>query len=115
MTTIAGWNYDQPTEKTLIAGFAHSMGDDTARHVWALTCRRLGLAQPVTRLEDLIAVSDAMIELGDVVRVAGRSAKIRLITYRALQAPVLAPATTPSSHRSNDATSRTADTQGRPR
>ena len=97
MTTIAGWNYDKPTEKSLIAGFAHSMGPEAARNIWAMTCRQLGLAQPVTRLEDLIAVSDAMIELGDVIRVAGRGARIRLITYRALEAPVLAPATAPRS------------------
>ena len=104
------WDYDKPTEKTLIAGFAHSMGADAARNVWAMLCRQLGLAQPVTRLEDLIAVSDAMIELGDVVRVAGRGARIRLITYRALEAAVLAPATAPRSRPAT--TGRAAATQG---
>ncbi|KHD73545.1 hypothetical protein [Actinoplanes utahensis] len=99
MTTIPGWNYDKPTEKALIAEFAKTMGTDPARNMWAMLCRQLGLAQPVSRLDDLIAVSDAMIELGDTVRVAGRGARIRLITYRALHAPVLAPPDPPRSHR----------------
>ena len=86
MTTIPGWDYDQPTEKTLLAEFGRSMGADAAGNVWAVVCRRLNLARPVTRLEDLIAAGDAMIELGDTVRVAGRGAEIRLLTYRALQA-----------------------------
>ncbi|WIN00094.1 hypothetical protein ACTOB_003775 [Actinoplanes oblitus] len=99
MTTIPGWNYDKPTEKALIAEFAKTMGADAARNVWAMLCRQLGFAQPVSRIEDLIAVSDAMMELGNNVRVAGRGARIRLITYRALHAAVVAPPSMPAPRR----------------
>lgn len=97
MTTIpSGWGYPRPTERSLLADFAKTMGADAAGAVWASVCRQLGLARPVTRVEDLIRASDAMMELGSVTRVAGRDARIRLITYRALEAPVL-PAHQPFS------------------
>lgn len=86
--TIAGWNYDRPTESALLAEFGRSMGPDMAEAIWASICRQLRLARPVEHLDDLVRATESMIEIGDLTRVAGRGAKIRVVTYRALEAPV---------------------------
>ncbi|MFC7533808.1 hypothetical protein [Actinoplanes sp. GCM10030250] len=82
--TIPGWNLERPDEEALIADFAKSMGADAAEKIWALACHQLGLSRPVEDLDDLVRAADAMVDIGGLMRVAGRGARIRTVTYRAL-------------------------------
>ncbi|GIF16382.1 hypothetical protein [Actinoplanes teichomyceticus] len=86
-TTIPGWNYEQPTEETMLGELASALGgDENAVAAFEMACRRLGQRRPVADPDDLIRVSETLQELGDLLRVTARSAKIRVSTYQALRA-----------------------------
>ncbi|GAA4947601.1 hypothetical protein [Actinoplanes utahensis] len=84
MAGVAG--LDEPTEASVIAELAGTVGAENAEMLWVIVCRRLKVSRPVTDPQHLIKATETLMELGDVLRVSGRSAKVRLITYRALEA-----------------------------
>jgi hypothetical protein len=85
--TIPGYDYAQPTEKTLLGALTTSIGADAARTLTDLATKKLGRRSPAGP-DDLIAITEYLIELGDLLRVTARSEKIRNVTYRALNAAV---------------------------
>ncbi|MEU4427089.1 hypothetical protein AB0F81_41240 [Actinoplanes sp. NPDC024001] len=83
MSTIPGHNLEQPTPASLTTALSAQLGTDTARTLVELTIKKLRLSRPYTT-DDLIAMTDDLMALGDVLRVTARSEKIRAVTYRAL-------------------------------
>jgi hypothetical protein len=83
MSTIPGHNLDQPTPASLIAALSVQLGAETARALVDLTVKKLRLTRPYTT-DDLVAVTEDLMALGNVLRVTARSEKIRAVTYRAL-------------------------------
>lgn len=79
---------DEPTEASVIAELAGTIGAENAEMLWVIVCRRLKVSRPVTDPQHLIKATETLMELGDVLRVSGRSAKVRMITYRALKAVI---------------------------
>ena len=75
-----------PTEASVLAELGTVIGEEIAKALWENACRSRQLNRPVTRSEDLIAVSDTLMELANLLRVSARSSKVRLVTYRALGA-----------------------------
>ncbi|WP_229070076.1 hypothetical protein [Actinoplanes sp. DH11] len=84
MTTLPGWNYEQPTEAEILAALTAYVGRDTATAVWDALCRQHGIERPVERTADLLRACDHLTYLGTIARVTGRSGKIRAATYQAL-------------------------------
>ena len=84
MTKIPGWNLEKPTEAAVVAELAKALGPESADAIWAAVCRQLGVQEQVTDVNDLIRVCEALVLLGEITRVAGRSGKVRALTYRAL-------------------------------
>lgn len=90
--TVPGWNFEQPTEAGLLDDITVALGDRKgAGLLLDLGCLRLGLKRPIQDTGDIIAVAEWLLEFGDLMRVTGRSAKIRAVTYRALNASVVTP------------------------
>ena len=85
--TIPGYDYAEPTEKSLLSALTTSVGADAARALTDLATKKLGRRNP-TGPDDLIAMANYLMELGDLLRVTARSEKIRTVTYRALNAAV---------------------------
>ena len=83
---IPGYDYDQPTEQSLIAALTASVGADAAKALAELAAKKLGRRQASP--DGLIATTEYLMELGDLLRVTARSEKIRTVTYRALNAAV---------------------------
>ncbi|MFF5081081.1 hypothetical protein ACFY36_28860 [Actinoplanes sp. NPDC000266] len=77
-------NTERPTEADALRALAELVGEETAAGMWDLTVRALGLRRPVESVSDLRQVAEHMMITGDLVRVAGRSLKVRAITYDAL-------------------------------
>ena len=75
---------ERPTERDAVNALAELVGPDTAAGMWDLSVRALGLHRPVEQIADLRRVAEHMMSTGDLVRVAGRSLKVRAITYDAL-------------------------------
>ncbi|GAA1654147.1 hypothetical protein [Actinoplanes couchii] len=83
--TIAGWDFEQPTEAGLLDELTDAIGDPHgARMLLDITCRQLRLERPLTSPGDIILATECLLEMGDLLRVAARSTKIRAVTYRAL-------------------------------
>jgi hypothetical protein len=85
--TIPGYDYAQPTAKSLTAALTTSVGAEAARALTDLAAKKLGRRTPAGPA-DLIAMTEYLMELGDLLRVTARSEKIRAVTYRALNAVV---------------------------
>ena len=85
--TIPGYQLDQPTEASLIAALSAAVGPDTARALVDLTSKKLRRSRPAGP-DDLIRLTEALMEIGDLLRVTARSEKIRAVTYRALNAAI---------------------------
>ncbi|MEV0897121.1 hypothetical protein [Actinoplanes sp. NPDC049802] len=86
MTTMDGWNFDQPTEAEMLKALADALGGpEYARAVLDTVCRKIGQSRPVTSPGDMIRVAEALLEFADMLRVTARSVKIRAVTYRALE------------------------------
>ena len=85
--TIPGYQLDQPTEASLIAALSTAIGADTARALVQLTTKKLGPYR-ASNPDDLIRLTEALMEIGDHLRVTAPSEKIRAVTHRALHAAV---------------------------
>ncbi|MEV0897302.1 hypothetical protein [Actinoplanes sp. NPDC049802] len=75
---------ERPTEKDAVKALADLIGPQMAEGLWALSVQSLGLRRPVTTSADLRRVAEHVMEVGELSRVAGRSLKVRIITYEAL-------------------------------
>jgi hypothetical protein len=84
--TIPRYDYDPPTEKTLLSALTDSVGADAARALTGVATKKLG--RRPDNIDDLIHMSEYLMELGDLLRVTARSQKILAVTYRALNAAV---------------------------
>jgi phosphate uptake regulator len=76
----------KPTESDAVQALAELVGVETADGVWALSVRALGLRRPVESVADLRRVAEQMMTIGELSRIAGRSLKVRSITFDALSA-----------------------------
>jgi hypothetical protein len=77
-------NTERPTEADALNAIAELIGPEMATGLWDLSVRVLGLSRPVESTADLRLVAEHLMATGDLVRVAGRSLKVRAITYEAL-------------------------------
>jgi hypothetical protein len=75
---------DQPTEQDAVKALADLIGPQMAEGLWILSVQALGLRQPITSSAELRRVAEHVMEVGELSRVAGRSLKVRIITYEAL-------------------------------
>ncbi|GIE93461.1 hypothetical protein [Paractinoplanes rishiriensis] len=78
----------RPTEDESLSALAELVGRRMAEGLWDLSARELGLNRPVTDSADLRRMAEHMMTMGDLMRVAGRSTKVRVITYEALSRTV---------------------------
>ncbi|MEV6346142.1 hypothetical protein [Actinoplanes sp. NPDC051851] len=84
MARIEEYGHDLPTEKDAVKAFADLVGPKVAEGLWGLAVQSLGLQRPVQSPADLRRVAEHVMEIGELSRVAGRSLKVRIITYEAL-------------------------------
>jgi hypothetical protein len=77
-----------PTEQEALDALAELVGHRIAEGIWDLSARELGLRRPLGDPADLRRVSEHLMTVGDLLRVAGRSTKVRVITYEALSRTV---------------------------
>ena len=80
--------YERPTEEETLSALAELVGRRAADGLWDLTARELNLHRPLNSPADLRRMAEHMMNLGDLMRVAGRSAKVRVITHEALSRTV---------------------------
>ena len=80
-----GYHMDRPTEEAAVAALSGSLGPRPAEDMWNLAVRALGLHRPVDHPCDLRRVAKYLIEAAQLTRVAGRSLKVNVITYQALE------------------------------
>jgi hypothetical protein len=90
MARIENYGHDQPTEKDAVKALADLVGPQMAEGLWGLSVQALGLQRPVTSSGELRRVAEHVMEVGELSRVAGRSLKVRIITYEALARTVKA-------------------------
>jgi hypothetical protein len=90
MARIENYGHDQPTEKDAVKALADLVGPQMAEGLWGLSVQALGLQRPVTSSGQLRQVAEHVMEVGELSRVAGRSLKVRIITYEALARTVKA-------------------------
>ncbi|MEU4687992.1 hypothetical protein [Actinoplanes sp. NPDC023714] len=84
MARIENYGHDQPTEQDAVRALADLVGPQMAEGLWGLAVQALGMSRPVTTPADLRRVAEHVMEVGELSRVAGRSLKVRIITYEAL-------------------------------
>jgi hypothetical protein len=77
-----------PTEEEALSALAELVGQNVAEGVWDLSARELNLRRPLESPADLRRMAEQMMNIGDLMRVAGRSTKVRVITYEALNRTV---------------------------
>jgi hypothetical protein len=73
-----------PTEDEALAALAELVGRPMAEGIWDLSAAELDLTRPLQSSADLRRMSEYLMQVGDLLRVAGRSTKIRVITFEAL-------------------------------
>ncbi|MGK5678564.1 hypothetical protein [Actinoplanes sp. URMC 104] len=73
-----------PTEEAALEALGELVGPGTAAGLWDISCRALYLPRPVEAVSDLRRVAEHLMETGDLMRVTGRSLKVRAITFDAL-------------------------------
>ncbi|GLY04718.1 MULTISPECIES: hypothetical protein [Actinoplanes] len=76
--------HDVPTEQDAVEALADLIGAEMAEGLWGLAVQALGMQRPVSSPTDLRRVAEHVMEVGELSRVAGRSLKVRIITYEAL-------------------------------
>lgn len=76
----------RPTERSALDALGGLVGPAVAEALWDIAVRELVLTRPVDSAGDLVRVAEHLMETGDLARVAGRSLKIRTVTYAALNA-----------------------------
>lgn len=81
---VAGYDYAQPTEAGAVQALGALVGAAAAEPLWDLAARSLAVQRPVLSTDDLCRVADQLMQLGDLARIAGRSLRVRCITYDAL-------------------------------
>jgi hypothetical protein len=79
---------ERPTEDEAMAALAELIGRRMAEGIWDISCRELDLPRPLESPADLRRVAEHLMNVGDLMRVAGRSTKVRAITYEALSRTV---------------------------
>jgi methyl-accepting chemotaxis protein len=84
MARIENYGHDQPTEQDAVKALADLVGPQMAEGLWSLSVQVLGLRRPISTSAELRRVAEHVMEVGELSRVAGRSLKIRIITYEAL-------------------------------
>jgi hypothetical protein len=84
MARIDDYGQASPTEADAVAALAELVGRETADGMWSLSVRAVGLHRPVEGMADLRRVAEQMMSTGELLRVAGRSLKVRAITFDAL-------------------------------
>lgn len=82
MASAADYGHAPPTEQESLHALGELIGPATAREVWTAIARTLG--GPVETPNDVRQMAEQLMQVGDLMRVAGRSMKIRVITYEAL-------------------------------
>ncbi|WP_328461233.1 hypothetical protein OHA21_31970 [Actinoplanes sp. NBC_00393] len=90
MARIENYGPDIPTEQDAVKALADLIGPQMAEGLWSLAVQAQGLRRPVTAPSDLRRVAEHIMEVGELSRVAGRSLKVRIITYEALAGTVQA-------------------------
>jgi len=90
MARIENYGHDQPTEQDAVKAQADLVGPKMAEGLWNLSVQALGLHRPVSTPAELRRVAEHVMEIGELSRVAGRSLKVRIITYEALARTVQA-------------------------
>ena len=90
MARIENYGHDLPTEQDAVRALADLVGPQMAEGLWGLAVQALSLRRPVTAPADLRRVAEHVMEIGELSRVAGRSLKVRIITYEALARTVQA-------------------------
>ncbi|MEU4241452.1 hypothetical protein [Actinoplanes sp. NPDC026619] len=88
MTASNAYGQDCPTEQEALEALAELVDRRMAEGIWDLSARELGLRRPLSDPADLRRVAEHMMTVGDLLRVAGRSTKVRVITYEALSRTV---------------------------
>ncbi|GAA0551323.1 hypothetical protein GCM10010172_37000 [Paractinoplanes ferrugineus] len=89
MASSNGYGQECPTERESVDALAELVGHRVAEGIWDLSARELGLRRPVSEPADLRRVAEHLMTVGDLLRVAGRSTKVRVITYEALSRTVI--------------------------
>jgi hypothetical protein len=84
MTPRNDFGQERPTEEEALGGLAELVGRPVAEGIWELAVGAVGLQRPVDDPVELRLVVDELITLGDLMRVAGRSTKVRVTSYQAL-------------------------------
>ncbi|GIM94103.1 hypothetical protein [Paractinoplanes toevensis] len=89
MTPTNDYGQERPTEEDALEALAELIGHRLAEGIWDLSACELGLRRPLTEPHDLRRVAEHLMTVGDLLRVAGRSTKVRVITFEALSRTVL--------------------------
>ncbi|MFC7527189.1 hypothetical protein [Actinoplanes sp. GCM10030250] len=84
MARLEDHGHDVPTEQDAVKALADLIGPKMAEGLWTLSVQALGLHRPVDTPSELRRVAEHVMEVGELSRVAGRSLKVRIITYEAL-------------------------------
>ncbi|WP_433296659.1 hypothetical protein ACQP2F_38960 [Actinoplanes sp. CA-030573] len=88
MTPGNQYGQERPTEDEALRALGELVGPRVAEGMWDLGARELGLNRPLENTADLRRMAEHMMAVGDMMRVAGRSTKVRVITYEALSRSV---------------------------
>lgn len=85
-TAIPGFGQEKPTEESAIQSLSEACGSkSTASAAWTTATSDAGVAPPVSELDTLEKVIEQLLNSANtLVRVGGRSLKVRLVTYKAL-------------------------------
>jgi hypothetical protein len=86
--SVSRYGQDRPTEADALRALAELLGPRTAEGIWDLSARELGLTRPLETPADLRRMAEHLMSVGDLLRVAARSTKVRVITYEALSRSV---------------------------
>ena len=80
---------EPPSEREALGNLADRIGAPLAEQLWDTAARNLGLTRPLDCAADLRQMTDYLMEVGDLMRVAARSTKVRVITHEAINRSVL--------------------------
>jgi hypothetical protein len=86
--SVSRYGQDRPTEADALRALAELLGPRAAEGIWDLSARELGLTRPLETPADLRRMAEHLMSVGDLLRVAARSTKVRVITYEALSRSV---------------------------
>jgi hypothetical protein len=90
MPTNNDYGHELPTEDDALEALGELVGAGTARALWQLGARELGIALPVSSAADLRRMAEHLMNVGELVRVSARSLKVRVVTHDALGRTVTA-------------------------